>query len=194
MRCSNCLVTLHEDEVAFQLRISDAELAETKALFIKKGFIDSAWNLLNWEKRQFTSDTSNARVAKHRALKKESKKEPCNGVVTLQKQEANGLDTDTDTDTEVVSAPSARSIAKGSRLAADWKPSEELREWATSERPDLEVKSTIDSFVDFWKSKSGKDATKLDWDATFRNWVRSQRQQFKTVKPPQGVANLAGVI
>ena len=32
MRCSNTLVTLHETEVAFHLRISNAELAETKAL------------------------------------------------------------------------------------------------------------------------------------------------------------------
>ena len=70
MRCSNNLVTLHETEIAFHLRISNDDLAETKALFIYKGFVDSKWNLLNWEKRQFASDTSNARVAKHRALSK----------------------------------------------------------------------------------------------------------------------------
>ena len=98
MRCSNDLVTLHDEEVAFQLRISAEEMAETKALFIKKGFVDSAWNVLNWDKRQFASDTSNARVAKHRALQKEKQKEQGNGDVTLQKQKANALDTDTDTD------------------------------------------------------------------------------------------------
>ena len=74
LRCSNGLVTLHDEEVAFQLRISAEEMAETKALFIKKGFVDSAWNVLNWDKRQFVSDTSNARVAKHRALQKEKQK------------------------------------------------------------------------------------------------------------------------
>jgi len=91
-------------------------------------------------------------------------------------------------------APSARSTAKGSRLEAGWRPSEELQEWASTERPDLEIQTSIDSFVDFWKAKTGKDATKLDWDATFRNWIRSQRQQFKVVKQSNGVSMLAGVI
>jgi 5-methylcytosine-specific restriction endonuclease McrA len=67
LRCSNSLVTLQDEEVAFQLRISNEELAETKDLFIGKGFIDSSWNLLNWEKRQFLSDSSNDRVKRHRA-------------------------------------------------------------------------------------------------------------------------------
>ena len=100
LRCSNALVTLHDEEIAFQLRISNEELAETKALFIKKGFIDSAWNLLNWEKRQFASDSSAARVAKHRALQKEKQEQAGNGDVTLHETKANGLDTDTDTDKE----------------------------------------------------------------------------------------------
>ena len=97
MRCSNDLVTLQVTEIAFYLRITEDELAETKALFITKRFIDENFNLLNWEKRQFSSDTSNARVAKHRALQKEKQKERCNDDVTLQKQKSNALDTDTDT-------------------------------------------------------------------------------------------------
>jgi hypothetical protein len=100
MRCSNSLVTLHETEVAFHLRISNEELAETKALFIQKGFIDSEWNLLNWEKRQFASDTSRARVAKHRALHKAKQEPECNVTEPLLKQKSNALDTDTDTDKE----------------------------------------------------------------------------------------------
>lgn len=74
LRCSNSLVTLHETEVAFALRVSEADLAETKALFIAKGFIDSEWNLPNWEKRQFASDSSTARVAAFRSRKKEAEK------------------------------------------------------------------------------------------------------------------------
>ena len=92
MRCSNSLVTLQEQEIAFQLRITESELGETKAIFIAKGFVDSDWNVLNWEKRQFASDTSNARVAKHRALQKEKQSQEGNGDVTLQKQNANGLE------------------------------------------------------------------------------------------------------
>ena len=100
MRCSNALVTLHETEIAFHLRVTETELAETKALFVSKGFIDNAWNLLNWEKRQFVSDRSAPRVAKHRALQKAKQQLPGNDDVTLLKRKANALDTDTDTDTD----------------------------------------------------------------------------------------------
>lgn len=130
LRCSNTLVTLHDEEIAFQLRISGEELAETKALFIKKGFIDSAWNVLNWEKRQFASDTSKDRVAKHRALQK-AKHEPAgNGVVTLHERKANALDTDTDTDTDK-EPPSG--VQGGKPPKPPKSPSVEIPDWVPVE-------------------------------------------------------------
>ena len=96
LRCSETLETLHETEIAFQLRLSEAELIETKQLFISKNFIDKHWNLLNWDKRQFVSDSSTMRVAKHRNKKKQAS----NADVTLQKRPSNAIDTDTDTDTD----------------------------------------------------------------------------------------------
>jgi hypothetical protein len=98
LRCSEVLETLHETEIAFQLRLSTGELDETKELFISKNFIDKHWNLLNWDKRQFVSDSSTMRVAKHRNKKKQAS----NVVETLQKRPSNAIDTDTDTDTEQI--------------------------------------------------------------------------------------------
>ena len=98
LRCSEVLETLHETEIAFQLRLSTDELDETKQLFISKNFIDKHWNLLNWDKRQFVSDSSTMRVAKHRS----KKKQVSNADETLQKRPSNAIDTDTDTDTEQI--------------------------------------------------------------------------------------------
>ena len=94
LRCSEVLETLHETEIAFQLRLSTEELDETKELFISKNFIDKHWNLLNWDKRQFISDSSTMRVAKHR----NKKKQVSNADETLQKRQSNAIDTDTDTE------------------------------------------------------------------------------------------------
>lgn len=94
LRCSETLETLHETEIAFQLRLSTEELEQTKQLFISKNFIDKHWNLLNWDKRQFVSDSSTMRVAKHRS----KKKQVSNVVETLQKRPSNAVDTDTDTE------------------------------------------------------------------------------------------------
>jgi hypothetical protein len=71
--CSRCREeTLHETDRAFHWRISPEELAETKALFLEKGFIDENWNLFNWNRRQFLSDSSTERVRRYRQGLKQS--------------------------------------------------------------------------------------------------------------------------
>lgn len=94
LKCSDTLETLHETELAFQLRLDEAELLETKKLFISKNFIDKNWNILNWNKRQFISDSSTMRVRKHR----NKKKQVGNADETLQERSSNAIDTDTDTE------------------------------------------------------------------------------------------------
>lgn len=88
IRC-NGDVTLHDEEVAFQLRISNEEWATTKAVFLSKSLITDDNKPTAWDKRQFVSDSSAPRVAKHRAKIKEER----NVTVTAP-------DTYTDTDTE----------------------------------------------------------------------------------------------
>jgi len=90
LKCSNGDVTLHDDEIAFQLRISNDEWEQTKQAFISKNLITKDNHPVAWDKRQFVSDSSAERVAKHRAKKKQE----CNVAVTPP-------DTDTDTDTEL---------------------------------------------------------------------------------------------
>ena len=91
LRSGNVLATLHETEIAFSLRITEQELAETKMLFLQKGFVNDNWEIQNWDKRQYVSDSSTARSKKHREKKKESMQRQCNVAATPP---------DTDTDTE----------------------------------------------------------------------------------------------
>lgn len=85
LRC-NGNVTLQDKHVTFSLRISDAEWQQTKAVFIESGFIDSDNNVLNWDKRQYVSDSSVERVRRHRALHKPVTVTPCNVTVTPPEQ------------------------------------------------------------------------------------------------------------
>lgn len=71
-KCSGELVTWCDGDVTFYLRCSDDECDETKELFIEKGFIDERWNLLNWSKRQFVSDSSTERTKRYRERKRTS--------------------------------------------------------------------------------------------------------------------------
>ena len=100
--CSRCKgETLHEIERAFQWRIDETELAKTKTLFLDKGFIDESWNLLNWNKRQYISDSSTERVRKHRQGKKQIETFPETHETkteTADTSERNAPRADTDTE------------------------------------------------------------------------------------------------
>jgi hypothetical protein len=66
---------------------------------------------------------------------------------------------------------------KGSRLPADWRLSSEQIEWALGAQPSWDAEHTLkvgEAFRDYWTSKPGREAAKLDWDATWRNWVRRE--------------------
>jgi uncharacterized protein YdaU (DUF1376 family) len=63
---------------------------------------------------------------------------------------------------------------KGSRLSADFELHETWIEFCQTERPDLNPQKVFDSFKDYWIAKSGNQGVKLDWTATWRNWVRNQ--------------------
>lgn len=89
IRC-NGDVTLQDEEVAFQLRISNAAWSETKALLVSKNLVNEDNQPTAWDKRQFASDSSASRVSKHR----EAKKQACNVTVTPQIQ--NRTDTETE--------------------------------------------------------------------------------------------------
>jgi uncharacterized protein YdaU (DUF1376 family) len=63
---------------------------------------------------------------------------------------------------------------RGSRLPQDFLLSKEWADFCTQQRPDLNLQNTFDSFKDFWIAKAGSGGVKLDWLATWRNWVRNQ--------------------
>lgn len=77
-----------------------------------------------------------------------------------------------DNATDVASPPKVR--RNGTRLPDDWTLPKEWADWATQERPDLNAQRVGEQFKDFWISKAGAGATKLNWQATWRNWVRAQ--------------------
>jgi len=61
----------------------------------------------------------------------------------------------------------------GKRLANDLVLSDEWKEFCISERPELNPVQTFDKFKDYWIAQAGQKGVKLDWFATWRNWVRN---------------------
>lgn len=86
-------------------------------------------------------------------------------------------------------APSSR----GSRLPNDWELPGEWLDWALAEHPHWgpqTVHGIAAKFGRYWRAKAGKDATKLDWLATWQNWCTSDITQ-REHPPPSGPTETA---
>ena len=104
--------------------------------------------------------------------------EIASGVLADCQQDARP-ETETETETKRETETEAKKSTRGSRLSADWVLPKEWADWAKQERPDLDLRSVGEQFRDYWSAKAGSGATKLDWQATWRNWVRNQKMLFK---------------
>ena len=92
--------------------------------------------------------------------------------------------------TESVKKESIRANKHGTRLPADWRPSEEDRGWATQQGlTATEITNESDRFIDYWIAKPGEKGCKLNWSATWRNWCRSflERGNRQTSLPLRSV-------
>jgi len=167
LRCGNGDVTLHDTEIAFQLRINADEWAATKAALVTRKLVTNDNKPTAWEKRQKASDSSAERVAKHRALRKQAS----NCDVTLQQRPVE-KEKEKEIEKEVSQKQKG---ALATRLPADWKPTDNDVEFLISTRPELNVHLVADGFRDYWIAQPGAKGRKTDWHATWRNWVRNQR-------------------
>ena len=61
----------------------------------------------------------------------------------------------------------------GKRLANDFVFPKEWEEFCQQTRPELHPTQTFDKFKDYWIAQAGQKGVKLDWFATWRNWVRN---------------------
>jgi hypothetical protein len=49
--------------------------------------------------------------------------------------------------------------------------------WHRENTPEVNGAYETSKFVDYWRAKSGRDATKLDWPGTWRNWMRKASER-----------------
>jgi hypothetical protein len=81
------------------------------------------------------------------------------------------------TTTPVASLPSSAS-KRGTRLPADFTVTPAMNAWAKEHVPELAGLRETEKFVNYWRAKSGKDATKVDWPATWRNWMLTAAERL----------------
>jgi len=79
--------------------------------------------------------------------------------------------------------PITKESKRATRLAPDWLPSDEDVLYCQTHRPELDHKNVAENFRDYWIAKSGAQAAKMDWPATWRSWVRKETAPRQANKP-----------
>lgn len=80
-----------------------------------------------------------------------------------------------------------QSASRGSRLPLDWLPSPEEREYAKQKRgwAESQIDRVAEDFRDYWTAQPGQRGVKVLWSATWRKWIRDQREP--TTGKPNGI-------
>lgn len=74
---------------------------------------------------------------------------------------------------------------RGTRIPEGYQPNAEHKE--LSAKLGVNLREEFSRFRDYWTAKAGKDAVKLDWDATLRNWLRNAAERKGTGPKPKTV-------
>lgn len=80
---------------------------------------------------------------------------------------------------------------RGTRIPPDFKVTDEHKAFSMKfHLPDPD--DFIDEFRDYWIAAPGQKGVKLDWDATFRNWIRNNAKRNGHQKRTSDQLNLTG--
>lgn len=89
-----------------------------------------------------------------------------------------------DTNTNTSSEPRRKRAADGTRVPDPFPITEELRKWALTETPGVDVDRATAEFLDYWRSVPGTKGKKLDWIGTWRNRLRELHDRRRPLKTP----------
>lgn len=137
-----------------------------------------------YEKSEKARQSAASRWGKTENASQEKCERNANAMPSHSERNANGMLPITHNPEEKEEA-NASSKKKASRINPDFELPDDWKAWALAETqwtPDA-VAREFSRFRDYWVAKSGKDATKADWLATWRNWVRNAQDRQRA--PPK---------
>jgi hypothetical protein len=139
--------------------------------------------------KQITNKYSIISITKYDDYQKSTYKEHSDNNQTTIKQQSNNIQTTTTNNTNNIN--NTKNINKGVRISTDWKPSQSVVDQIIlKEKANIKwVENHVYTFVNYWLGKTGKDATKTDWNATFRNWCANSFNRPESSKHQETCAD-----
>jgi hypothetical protein len=136
--------------------------------------------LTGWEKRQPKREDSTAadRQRDKREREKASRDGDDSHALSRIVTQSHDLEERREEEKEKEEVERPRKAARATRLPDDFSIPSDWLSWAIADRKwtRQDADDEAANFTDFWHSKPGKDGTKLDWQATWRNWCRNSKR------------------
>lgn len=117
----------------------------------------------------FVKQKSKSQSDKAKARWLKTKQTTDAGASSGQSKSTPPTPTPTPTPSKKVIDKSITKNNRGTRLSKDWVLPDEWKAWAMSQGADATLEG--EKFYNYWISKAGQGATKLDWGATWKNWI-----------------------
>lgn len=177
----------HDEDLAVTLDCDMSQIEDIKRAMQGRLLDDD--RLTGWENRQpKREDSGNPETGAKSAAERQAEKRArdklaaensqvteCHGASRNVTLEERREDTE-----EIISTPNGVDTRKrGTRLSPDESLSAEWETFCKAQRPDLDPVAVFAKFKDYWVSVPGKQGAKLDWFATWRNFVRTERPPNK---------------
>jgi hypothetical protein len=137
------------------------------------------------------------KVKDWRERKKAEEAQACNRLQTDYKPVSNPQEQEQeqeqeqDLNTATQAQPASHKARRGSRLQVSATIPQDYDDFARKERPDIDPQKVYLAFCDYWVAKPGQSGVKLDWLATWRNWVRNHNGGNRNGNAPNSSASKA---
>lgn len=99
------------------------------------------------------------------------RQDPSGGVGGDADADASGQ-----TDTTKPTKSTKKKTDRGHRLPDDFEPDEAMKAWARENAPSC-GREDHEAFCDYWRGVAGAKGRKVDWVATWRNWMRREHER-----------------
>lgn len=95
---------------------------------------------------------------------------------TVQRENLSGRSKSSVGTTKINSSeesPAEPPRTRGSRIPLPFTVTPEMVAWAREQIPHVDGRRETEKFIDYFTAKAGREGVKLDWTATWRNWMRN---------------------
>jgi hypothetical protein len=163
--------------------------AKSRKEVMTVGFVvesENGYEMHDYLEHQQSAEQVETRRTKRAAAGSMGGRAKANGVASASshaKQTGSKSVADTDTDTDEEAKASSSPAKRGTRIPNDFAVAPAMVAWARANTPTVDGQRETLKFINYWQAKAGRDGVKLDWPATWRNWMLNAAERAPQGKP-----------